>query len=341
MDKIRNAAILILGMGEKCAADILKTMQPSEVKKIMEAIDTIEHVSEEDVLKALNDFFKESKGGSAINTTSKEYLKNSLASALGMNYVKNSSLSSALGMNANKDGSPPKWLELVQNEQINNIVDMIQNEHPQIITALMIILTNINNENASNLAKFLPKELKNNIIKKMTVIGPISTFAFETLASFFEKELSKSAERYNVVPVDGIEAAANIISNLDIETEREIINDLSNTDKPTVEKIQEKILPFERLAQLDNKSQQTLLGAIQNDDLVLALKGVDEHVRSIFMKNMSTRSAEILKDELESKGPVKLKHVIEAQKRIVAVAKKLAQEEKIIVSTKNDPDIVY
>lgn len=338
---MRNAAILILGMGEKCAADILKSLQPSEVKKIMDAIDTIDHVSEEDVLRALNDFFRESKGGTAINSSSKEYLKNSLASALGINYLKNSSLTSALGMNAAKDGSQPKWLELLQNEQINNIVDMIQNEHPQIITALMIILTNINNENASNLAKFLPKELKNHIIKKMTVIGPISTFAFETFASFFEKELSRSDERYNVVPVDGIEAAANIISNLDVETEKEIITDLSNTDKPIVEKIQEKILPFDRLSQLDGKSLQILLGSVQNDDLIMALKGVDEFVRSVFMKNMSQRAAEILLDELESKGPVKLKHVIEAQKRIVATAKKLAQEEKIIISNKNDPDVVY
>ena len=112
-------------------------------------------------------------------------------------------------------------------------------------------------------------------------------------------------------------------------------------DKAVAEKIQERILPFDKLAQLDTKSLQTLLKEVKNDDLVLALKGADEYVKNTIMKNMSNKSAEILKDELETQGPVKLANVIEAQKRIVILAKKLSEEEKIILSTRHDNDVIF
>ena len=100
-------------------------------------------------------------------------------------------------------------------------------------------------------------------------------------------------------------------------------------------------MPFEKLTQLDKKSLQTLLAEISNDDLVLALKGSETYVKNVFLKNMASKSADILKDELESKGPVKIAHVIDAQKRIVNLAKKLAEEDKIILSTKVDSDVIY
>ncbi len=328
MDKIRNAAIIILGLGEKSASEILKSMNPKEVQKIMEVINTIDSVSEEEVIKALNEFFKESRNSAGIDISSKEYLKNSLTNVLGMQ-----------GMDGS-GGGVAKWLELLKSEPASNIVELIRDEHPQIITALLLIVSHLNNEKASDITKLLDKTLQNKVIKRMTKISPISSFAIESLSAFFEKEL-ENTDRYDVISVNGIDAVANIISNLDTEAEREIINDLSNSNKNLAEKIQDKILPFERLAQLDNRSLQLLLNEISNEDLVLALKGVDDFIKNIFMKNMSTKAAEILRDEMETKGPVKLKNVIDAQKRIVAIAKKLSQEEKIFIATKNDPDIIF
>jgi flagellar motor switch protein FliG len=327
MDKIRNAAIIIIGMGDRCAAEILKNMHPKEVQKIMDVITTIDDVSEEEVVKALNEFFKESNGNAGFDLASKEHLKSTLASVLGLQ-----------GMDS-VDGGTAAWLELLKEEPAANIAELIHEEHPQVITALILIISHLNNEQASDIIKNLEKPLQNKIIKKMTTIGPISAFALEAFSNYFEKELDKT-ERYTVISVDGIDAAANIISNLDSESERDIINDISSTDKPLAEKIQDKILPFERLAHLDNKSLQILLNEVTSDDLVLSLKGVDEYVKNIIMKNMSTKAAEILQDEIETKGPVKLKNVIEAQKRIIGIAKKLNQEEKIFITTKNDPDDV-
>jgi flagellar motor switch protein FliG len=329
MDKIKNAAIIILGMGEKCASEILKNMSPKEVRRIMEAVSSIEEVSEKDVIQALNSFFKASNNDAGIDFSYKENIKNSLSYVLGMKGVDGA------------NGDVGKWIELLKTQPIHNIVDLIADEHPQIITAVIVILTKISSDKASKIIKQLPKELQTAVIKKMTTICPISTYAIDTLSTFFEKLLETSSERYNVVSVDGVEAAANIISSLDIDSEREIITDLITIDKAMAERIQEKILPFDRIAQLDSKSLQTLLKEIDNDDLVLALKGADDYVKNIVMKNMSNKSAEILKDELETKGPVKLSNVIEAQKKIIMTAKKLAEEEKIILSSRHDNDVIF
>ncbi len=327
MDKIRKAAIILLGLGDAYAEEILKNMSKSEVHKIMEVINTLDSVSEEDVIQAMNDFFNVTDG-TGIDIVSKEHLKNSIVSALGIKGMEKIDLEKS------------KWLDLIKNEPLDGILELIREEHPQVIAALIVILTQLGSLRSSEITKAQTKEMKNEIIKRMSTIGPMSTFGLEALGSFIEGELD-STDRYGVVTVDGIDVVANLISNLDADTEREIIGDLTARDKVLAEKIQDKLLPFEKLAYLDSKSLQTLLKEIAPDDLVVALKGSNEHLRNSFMRNMSTKAAEILKDDLESKGPVKVSNVIEAQKKIILLAKKLAKEEKIILSSKSDSDIVY
>lgn len=333
MDKIKNAAIILIGLGDKCASDILKNMSPKEVRLILEAINNIDSVSEEDLVNALNDFFKETENGSGIDFSSKEQIKNSILMAVGGKGIG----SIIQGIDSEKDA----WLDLLRSQPANSIVDLIQEEHPQIITALVIIMFNyLSSEHGTKFIKLLPKAMQSQIFRRMTGLGYMSKFGIDILATFFEKEL-ESSEQNNIITVDGLETVANIISYLDTETEHEIMNDLTSDNKALSEKIQDKIFPFHRLADLDKKSIQVLLKEIKNEDLIIALKGVDEYVKEIFMQNMSSKSAEILKDEMETKGPVKLANVLDAQKRIIRIAKKLDEEEKIILSTKNNPDVVF
>lgn len=328
MDKIRNAAIILLGIGEKHAADILKNMSPKEIHAIIDEINKIDNVSEVEVIKALNDFFKDATGSNGVDMVTKEYLKNSLATAAEFGI---------LGANGDASGEGnAKWLEIIKWQPVENIVSIVRDEHPQIIAVIATILSS---EKASKVIKALPKPLQNQVIMRITNIGAISTFAMDALTSFFETELAKT-EKYNAVSVDGVEAVANIISYLDTETELDLMSSISSSNQLISEKIQEKVFPFERLAQLDSRSLQTLLKEVNNDDLVLALKGIDDFVKTTFMKNMSSKSADILKDEIESKGPVKVASVVEAQKRIILLAKKLASEEKIILSTKSDSGVI-
>ena len=333
MDKIKNAAIILLSVGEKNAAEIMKNMGPGDVKTIIDAINSLESISEEDVIRALNDFFMESNSSSGIDISSKEQIKNSLLSAMGSKGI-NSFIQGI-------DSDQGQWLELVKQQPMSSIVDMVQDEHPQIITAIVIVIfNNIGSEVGTKFIKCLPKKLQTQVFRRMTTMGSMSKFAIDALAAFFTYELQHS-EKNNVISVDGLETVANIISYLDSETEREIMSELPGDNKDLGEKIQDKVFPFQRLAELDKKSLQILLSEVKNEDLVIALKGVDDHIKEIFMNHMSVKAAEILRDDMESKGPVKLAHVLDAQKNIIRLAKKLDGEEKIMLTNKNNPDIVF
>lgn len=333
MDKIRNAAIVLLGLGDKYTTEVLKNMSPKEVRLILEAINNIENITDADVNQALTDFFHESSNSYGVNTAAKEQIKTSILAAVG-----NKGIGAIIqGIDSEKD----KWLELIRLQPTSTIVDLIQDEHPQIITALTIIIFNyISSDYGTKLIKSFPKSLQNQIFKRMTNMSSMSRAAIDSLSIVFEKELQDTAKN-STISLDGLETVANIISYLDSETEHEIMNELTSDNKALGEKIQDKIFPFSRLAELDKKSMQILLKEVKNEDLVVALKGVEEHIKNVFMQNMSTKSAEILRDEMEAKGPVKLAHVLDAQKRIIRIAKKLDEEEKIILSSKNNPGVVF
>lgn len=327
MDKIKNAAIILLGMGEEYAEQILKNMSKAEVHKIMEVISTLDNVEEEDVILAIDEFLNKSDH-TGIDIVSKEKIKNTLVSSLGIQGLENIDISKS------------RWIELIKNEPLTSVGETLKDEHPQILTAIIVILTQLGSSRATDIMRLQTPEMQTNIIRRISAITPISAYALEALSDFFDNELARS-DRYGVVTVDGVDAAANLISNLDSEAERNIINDLSNSDKELADLIQDKLMPFEKLAYLDSKSLQLLLKEINADDMVMALKGANDHIRNTFMKNMSSKAAEILKDDLESKGPVKLANVIEAQKKIVQLAKKLSKEEKIILTGKSDSSVVF
>lgn len=331
-NKIRNAAILLLGLGEKYASEILKNMNPLEIKKIIAAIDNIDSVSEKDVVRALNDFFRENNSG--IDPASKEFVRNSIISAIGSKGMGNL-------ISDNEHDTKHPGFNLLRSQPINTIAEIIKAEHPQVIAAIILVISNtVGSERGSKVIRYLPKPLQNEVIRRMSCIGTMSDYAISVLSTFFQNQLEQSA-KYNVVSVDGVDAVANIVFYLDSETERSIMEDLAQTNKDLCEKIQDKILPFAKLVELDKKSLQALLKEISNDDLIMALKGVDERIRDAFMRNMSQKSAEILKEEMETKGPVKLANVVDAQKRIILLAKKMSDEEKIILATKDDPNIVF
>lgn len=326
--RLRNAAVILLGLGDKYAPEILKNMSQEEVELIVKEINEINNVTDIDVIEALNDFFKESIGNSGIDPMAKEFFKHSLSSAVE---------SGKVGAFGNVGAEKAKWLELAKWQSVDNLYNILQDEHPQIIA--MVVTSILSSEKAAKLIKIFPPEVQTKIIIRMTSMGAVATFAMESLAQYFEECFAES-EKYSQIGVDTVESVANIISHLDTKTEELLMNTLSQADQALTEQINEKIFPFERLAQLDNKSLQTLLKEVNNDDLVIALKGADDFVKNVFMKNMSSKSAEILKDEIESKGPVKINSVIDAQKRIVMLAKKMSQEEKIIMPIKDDAGII-
>lgn len=327
MSSRKNAAIILLGMGENYAAEILKILSHKEVEAIIEVMNNIDDVSEHEVIKALNDFFKESQITSGLNASSENYIRNTLVSAMG-------SEKAALLIEQDKKPKPNtlKGFELLELQPIHQVIAALQDEHPQIITVTLMCLQS---ELSAQILKLLPKELRQDVIMRMTHSNPVSQYAMNLLSNYFEEHFAK-LEKYKLLTSDGFNLAASIIAQLDAESETEIMSSLEKNNQDLTEKLQDKLFPFDRLAQLDNRSMQTLIAELSNDDLVLSLKGADEELKTFFFKSMSAKSAELLQEDIQAKGPVKLSDVLAAQKRIVAVAKKLSKEEKIFLTSSSD-----
>lgn len=332
MSSRKNAAIILLGMGENYAAEILKILSHKEVEAIIEVMNNIDDVSEHEVIKALNDFFKETQITSGLNASSENYLRNTLVSAMGSEKA-----DLMIDLDKKSKSTTLKGLELLQWQPIHQIVSALQDEHPQIITATLMC---IESELSAQILKSLPKPLSQDVIKRMTHSNPVSQYAMMTLSNYFEEQFTRT-EKFKLLTSNGIDLAANIIAQLDVESENEILSSLKKENQEITEKIQDKLFPFDKLAHLDNRSLQTLIAELSNDDLVLALKGADDEVKAIFFKNMAAKAAELLQEDIETKGPVKLSDVLGAQKRIVAVAKKMSKEEKIFLTTSKDNTTIF
>lgn len=325
---IRNAAIILMYLGDQTAAAVLKSFDKEQVNLIIAELENIGHVSQEELNKATKAFLIEIETGTQFGCESREAFKSKVIQTLKQSSEENSFLED-------------DRFDVIRSLSESKIAYMLGDEHPQIITAFIVILYNhVSPEFGSKVLSLLPKKLQTDVIKRMTLVKSISKLGMEIILDCFGHRADNSTFNENEIEIDGIESLANIISSLDTDTEHRVVNALISKNKQLGEKIQERIFPFERLAELDKRSLQTLLAEISSDDIVIALKGCDERIKTAFFQSMSTKAAEIIKDELESKGPVKLAVVKDVQKKIIKIAKKLESEEKIFLTSKNNSDVI-
>jgi flagellar motor switch protein FliG len=328
-EALKQAAILLLNLGEEQAAKVLKHLDPKQVEKLIGYMNKVGSVRDHDVVSALNHFFTESTDANSIGMNSANFIRNSLTTAVGTEKAISILDHAAIT-------EQYKGIETLRWQTPELIADILQDEHPQV---LAITLTYLDSEKAANTLKLLSKELRLSILKRVTNIGPLSPIALQELSAVLE-ELLIHADHFRMLPIGGVETTANIVNLLDTELETEILNSLTETDEILANQIQDRMFPFEKLATLDPRSLQTLLRDVSNDELTLALKGVDHEIQATFFKNISARAAEMLKDDLEALGAVQLSKVIEAQKKIIIMAKKLGDEGKIVLGSKSNGDMI-
>jgi flagellar motor switch protein FliG len=320
MESLKNAAIIILGMGESCAAEILKNMTHKEVESIIETMNHMGDVSEHEVITALNQFFNEANNTTGINVSSSEYIRKTFLTAVGSD--KASTIFDETYLSEELVG-----VELLKWQPLHVIIDALEEEHPQIITVALMCL---DGEKSAQILKWLPSELSKEVINRMTNLSPVSSYAMKTLSEYLQEQFTKT-EKFKLITSDGVDMAANIISHMDNQEEKEILSFLTNENNDAYQRIQGKLFPFERLAKLDSRGLQTVIAEVANNDLVLALKGASEEVKAVFFKSMSSKTVDLLKDDMDSLGPKKIEDLMDAQKRIIDIAKKLAEEQKIIL----------
>ncbi|WP_371200067.1 flagellar motor switch protein FliG [Ectothiorhodospira sp. PHS-1] len=324
-----RAAVFLMSLGEESAAQILKHMGPKEVQRIGTAMASLSNVSKKEVGEVLDDFIAVVEEQTALGMGSDEYIRSVLTSALGKDKADGVIDRILLGRNS-KGLESLKWMDP------RAVAEVIRLEHPQIIA---IVLSYLDPDHAAAVLSFLPDRTQPDILMRIATLDGVQPAALMELDEILECQF---AGNLNVKSssVGGVKSAANILNFMDSAKEGMIMDKVRDLDEGLGQKIQDLMFVFANLVDVDDRGIQSLLREVSTDTLVLALKGADDAVRDKILRNMSKRAAEMLQDDLEAKGPVRLSEVEVAQKEILSIARRMAESGEIVLGNKGAEQMV-
>lgn len=322
---VENAAILLMSLGEDHAAQILRYMKPKEVQLIGTAMSTLKNINKDQMDSALSSFMADVQDETGLTMGSDQYIKKLLIQALGKE--KASSVIERILMGGNTSGLDTlKWMEPLA------VADIIRFEHPQVQA---IVLSYLDSDQAASVLALFDEKDRLGLIIRISKLDTIQPSALEELNEIIERQV-KTGKTTQQTSLGGAKTAANIINAIDSKIESQLLEELSSKDQDLSTQIQDLMFIFDNLAAVDDRGIQALLREVSSDELIVALKGADEVVRDKIFNNMSKRAAELLKDDLEAKGPVRLSEVEASQKAILVVARRLADSGEISLGGSSD-----
>jgi flagellar motor switch protein FliG len=315
---IEKSAILLLSLGQDEAAEVLKNLGPKEVQKLGHAMAALKQVPRDRVESVIDDFAKHASKGAPV-AVDNEAIKSMLTKALGDDRA--ASLISRIMSGTDTAGIEGlKWMDPA------SVADLIRNEHPQIIAT---ILVHLEFDHAGDILKHFTDRLRNDVLLRIATLDGVQPVALRELNEALSRILSNSAANIKKTAMGGIRHAAEILNFVGQSNETAIIDNVREYDPDLAQKILDEMFVFENLLDIDDRGIQLLLREVQSDALIIALKGSSPELREKIFKNMSQRAAEMLREDLESKGPVRLSEVENEQKEILKVARRLAEEGQI------------
>lgn len=326
---VERAAILLLSLGEADAAAVLKHMEPKEVQRIGHAMTQLTNINKPKAKRVLRDFVSTAQNETALGIGAQDYIRNMLVNALGEDKA-NGVLDRIL------HGANTKGLETLKWMDPRAVAELIRLEHPQIIA---IVLSYLEAEHAADVLALLQEDIRFDVMMRIASLEGIQPSALNELNDILEKQFTGNST-VGSSSVGGVKTAANILNFMDTSSEGAILERIRETDEGLSDKIQELMFVFEDLSTVDDKSIQTLLRELSTDNLVVALKGSSDSVRDKFLKNMSKRAAEMLKEDLEVKGPVRISEVEAAQKEVLSVARRMADAGDLMLGGKGGEEFV-
>lgn len=309
-----QAAVLLMSLGEGSAAEIMKHMGPKEVQKVGEAMATIGNVTKDQVTNVVSDFADTLGTHTALGTGNEDYLRNVLKGALGEDKA-GQLIDRILIGRSSKGLEALKWMEP------RAIAEIIRLEHPQIIA---IVLSYLDSDQAAEVLAQLPENMRSDIMMRIASLDGIQPSALQELDEILEKQFEGTSGSIKSSSVGGTKTAANILNFMDSSIEGKIMEQVKSVDTDLGTAIEDLMFVFDNLVDVDDRGIQALLREVSSESLILALKGADDMLKEKIFKNMSKRAAEMLRDDLEARGPTKLSDVEGAQKEILAIARRMA-----------------
>jgi flagellar motor switch protein FliG len=328
-DNVEKSAILLISLGEEGAAEVLKHMAPREVQKLGHAMAALKTVPRTRVESILDDFHKQNAERAAVHVDTDAYLRSVLTKALGDD--KASNLLSRILQGGETNGIEGlKWMDAA------TVADLVKHEHPQIIAT---ILVHLEHDHASEILGYFGDRLRNDVILRIATLEGIQPNALRELNDVMLRLLSGSSN-IKKAAMGGVRTVAEILNNLGSAHENSVIEAVKEYDPDLAQKILDEMFVFENLLDLDDRSVQLLLREIQSDSLIIALKGASEELRVKIFKNMSSRASEMLKEDLEAKGPVRVSEVEGEQKEILKIVRRLSEEGQIVIGGKAGEEMI-
>lgn len=320
-----RAAILLLTLGEQTAASVLRHMDVDEVQKLGSAMATLSDVPRDRVSDVLGALLVAVQGKTSIGFGTADYLRKVLTESLGERRA--STLLGRILKGRDSTGIDAlKWMDP------RTVADVVKNEHPQIIAT---ILAHLPSQQAADVLKRFDAAVQAEVAVRVARLDEVPETALQELDALVERQ-TKEATQLKTARLGGVKAAADMINLLGASGQTSMIDAIKAQDPELGEQIKDALFVFENLLKVDDRGVQSILREVQADVLSVALKAADEEIKEKIFKNMSKRAVEILKDDIAAKGPVRLSDVETAQKEILAVALRLAEEGTITLAAGGD-----
>tara|TARA_R110002049_G_scaffold73894_15_gene190823 strand:- start:313 stop:1335 length:1023 start_codon:yes stop_codon:yes gene_type:complete len=318
LTRVDAAAILLMSLGEAEAAQILKHMGPKEVQRVGTAMATLKDITQDQVEAVMIDFLESVGKQTGMGIGSDTFIKNMLTEALGED--KANSLIDRILVGGNTTGLDTlKWMDG------RAVAELIRFEHPQIQA---IVLSYLESDQAAEVLGVLDEKVRLDVIMRVASLQTIQPQALQELNDILEKQFSGNAST-KTSKIGGVKCAADIMNFIDTNIEADLMDSIKEIDADLGVEIEDLMFVFDNLKEVDDKGIQTLLREISSDVLIIALKGADSELQEKIFKNMSKRAAELLRDDLEAKGPVKVSEVEVSQKEILTIARRLSDSGEI------------
>jgi flagellar motor switch protein FliG len=304
----------------------MRHMGAKDVQRIGAAMTQLRNISRQEVTQVLSDFTTSVEGQTSLGIGVDEYLRKVLIGALGEEKA-GGVIDRILFGRSSKGLESLKWMDA------RAVAELIRHEHPQIIS---IVLAYLDPDQSADILAQFPEPLRADVVMRIATLDGIQPSALHELDDVIEKQFAGKAGGLKTSTLGGVKTAANILNFMDSSQEGAVVELIRKVDEALGDKIQDLMFVFDDLIDIDDRGMQEVLRSVQSEQLLLAMKGADDALKQKIFKNMSQRAAEMLKDDLESKGPVRLSEVEAAQKEILATVRKMAEAGTIQLGSKGE-----
>jgi flagellar motor switch protein FliG len=326
---LENAAILLMSLGEEEAAGVFKHLSPKEVQALGETISKMKAVTRERVDGVLQLFSDTAGEQSMLVTDNDEYVKAVLRKALGDDKAN-------LLIDRIMQGGDTAGIEALKWMDPQSVGELLRIEHPQIVAALLV---HLDPDQAADVLKTFTERQRNEVLVRIATLDGIQPSALMDLNEVMSKVLA-GGEKMRKTSLGGVKAAAEMINMMGSSIETAVLDYIREADNDLAQKIMDNMFTFDDLEKVDDKGIQSLLKEVQSESLVIALKGATPEMREKVFKNMSTRAAETLREDLESRGPVRVSEVEAEQKEMLKIVRRLVDEGQIVLAGGGDDDFL-